>query len=124
MVAVEATLYSQPIRTQCLEGSGPMRGLDSASVLWCKTCLCSTETLELEVNTVPPEERTVRWGAALSQEREAAPRLETLQGSTAAPPYHNNTLFSQYIEINQLLFFKINIFFCCIDLICTTRFSR
>ena len=50
------------------------------------TCLCSTLTLELEVNTVPPEERTVRWGAALSQESEAEPRLETRQGRRAAAP--------------------------------------
>ena len=48
----------------------------------------------LEVKTVPPEERTVRWGAALSQESEAEPRLETLQGRRAAPPSWPVMLYS------------------------------
>ena len=60
--------------------------------------LCSTSTLSLEVKTVPPEVSTVRWGAALSQETEAEPRLETLQGSRAAPPSRPEMLYSPAVR--------------------------
>ena len=65
----------------------------------------------LEVKTVPPDERTVRWGAALSQESEAEPRLETLQGRRAGPPSWPvmlyspiSTLYQHYINTILLIY--------------------
>ena len=52
--------HQQPLQCKVVSRPGP--------------CLPAPSlTLELEVKTLLPRERTVRWGAARSQETEAAP---------------------------------------------------